>query len=148
MNPESVFTMISEKSIDINHLPGGLPEFTTQDAIHALSGMSDEEDYYCQYVFLSYDDKLLELTKRVYFYLTLEQMVRIKDAPKIFSLCSKAIRLQRTPNKRVPYSEIYNDSGITRGEWQSKYKSKYHDILSHLSNLQSGVCQHIYRRTK
>lgn len=147
MNPERVITMIGEKSADIGHIPGGVQEFTLEDACHALAGMDVEEDYYCQYVYLLYDDKFDGLSRMVNLYIK-RVYPKVGESKKVFSLCKQATKLQRTPNRKISQSELYRNAGLTRSNWQYKYKSIFAEMLSYLSELQSGVLCHIKTKTR
>ena len=150
MHPEHVLTMVTEKSLNIKDTPGGgKPEFTTEDARHALGHMLPKYFNYCQYVYLLYDNKLRSLALDVCDHICLHYSDKIsqKDYDIIARLCDMACREQRTSG-RITDKTRYEHLKIKRSEWRYKWKNIFSDATQFLNELNEGVKRHIYLKTR
>ena len=151
MNPEKVLTMCTEKSVDIKDMTGGgIPEFTTDDARHALAHMGKAEFNYCQYVFLLYGDKALSsLMENTVLYIY-KRYPKLKDRKEkkgllfVINLCRMACEEQTKPAGKITDSERYTRLNLTRHEWRYKWKDIFIQVNNYLNELRQGVIRHIY----
>jgi hypothetical protein len=154
MNPEKIFSMVTEKSIAVNDIPGGgFPDFTTEDARHALAHMSECEFNYCQYVFLLYDDKLKALTENATFHILKRYPdLNTTDLDEgllfVMDLCEMACKEERKPAGKIPDTKRYDYLDISRHKWRYKWKDVFYEVRSYLTELRSNVERHIFYITK
>lgn len=160
MQPEKVFSMVTEKSIAINDIPGGgFPDFTPEDARHALGHMKECEFNYCQYVFLLYDEEeiLCKLVENCVLYLIKERPHLVKhdrtdEKPRgllfVIDLCTAAVEEQRKPEGAISNEKRYKNLKLTRHEWRYTWKDEFAIVQNYLNNLRNNVNWHIYNVTK
>ena len=154
MNPETVLTMCNEKSIDINHVPGGSgAAFTSEDAKHALAHMNPAAFNYCMYVFLLNKNDLSLLMGNTVHYIVkynpnIASLEKSKGLPFVIDLCRMACMEQIKPAGKITNKERYNRLKITRGEWRYKWKSVFVQAENYLNELRQEVTRHIYCVTK
>ena len=147
MDPEKVFSMCSEGSLDItNSGKGGMLIFIKEDARHALAGMTQLQQYYTEYVFLLHDTSLGKLTR------CLTDCVRHDvscEYDKLYRLCRVACVSRRKPNVELLDSFLYKTAKVSRQVWRSTLKRKYRDvILKELCSLEYEIEDHILRMTR
>lgn len=148
MKPEKVYSMLTEKSISINDIPGGLPEFTPEDARHALGGMKPCEFNYCQFVFLLYDEKHNDLVSNVLFHYEKENKIKPDDKENITKIARLACAAQRKSDGRLLDKELYLCCQFTKNSWRHKWKDIYYLMNAYLNELRSNVSWHIYKKTQ
>lgn len=149
MDPEKIYSMITEKSVAINDVPGGgIPDFTPDDAKHSLGGMKECEFNYCQYVFLLYDEKCKDLVNNVIFHYKQNYTVKNTDRKNIERLAKLACAAQRKAGDKIMDKDLYLICQFTKNSWRHKWKDVYSIMNNYLNELRANVGWHIYRKTQ
>lgn len=143
MNPEKVFSMCTEGTLNLTDIGrGGKPTFTKEDARHALAGMTRLQQYFTEFVFLLHDESLGKLTRC----LTECVMTEAKgDFDIVYRLCRINSVLWRKPNAELC---IYREANISRQKWRSTYHKISNDIKSTMMGIENEISDHIYKKTR